>query len=272
VKWLENNLPGQILVGACGLLLLVSVILGVAWTRPASSGGDGETPGPVALSAATSTTELAPLGEYREVTDRPLFNETRRPEIETGEFDETEAAPADTTVADAPKVSLTGVVIMPGAKIASLTPEGGGEAMLFREGHPMRGDYNGWQVSEVGPRRVTLESSNGQRLELDLLVHDQVINQPPRPEPVLRREQPAEDSSGGTPEDDDDPDRLSRAEEIRQRIAERREQLRQEAAERRDGAPPGTETDRKQINNYQSAIQDMIQGRKDKKKDDDDDR
>lgn len=259
MKWLQNNLPGVILASACAALVLIGLLLALLGTRPVSSGADASA-GAVEIETAQASrpAELDALGQYRVITDRPLFNETRRPVIEIEEEEEPEPEVAQVEVADAPKVSLTGVVITPEVKLVSLTPAGGGEPVVFREGLPMQGEYNGWAVAEISPRAVVLESRNGQKLELGLVVHDQKIKEPPRPvKPAPARDEADED-------DDGDPEQLSRAEEIRQRIAERREQLRQEAAEK-DAAQ--SEPD---ISPYQAAIRGLMNSSdKEKEKDDD---
>lgn len=262
MKWLQNNVMGVILAAACGLLLLVAVSLAWVGSWPASSGEVDAAELDLAMEQRAEPDELEPLRSYRVVTDRPLFNQSRRPVIEIEESVQPEQEAAQATVAEAPQVSLTGVVITPEVKLVSLTPADGGEAVVFGEGKPMRGEYNGWVVSEVMPRAAVLESSSGQKVELSLVVHDQKIKEPPkpvRPEP----EAPDEDQMG---EDGEEP--LSRAEEIRQRIAERREQLRREAAENQEGGDDAAAGEGPSP--YAQAIRNMMgQGKKDQDDDDD---
>jgi hypothetical protein len=243
LKWLRNNLPGLMLLGACGFLLLVSLGLSALWNRPPESGVDTEFEGFADPSAQNGGADLGPLSDYRIVSDQPLFNETRRPEMEALEPAQQEAAEEPRRqVAEAPKLTLTGVVMTPDMTLATLTPAGGGEPVMAHAGHPMTGEHQGWIISEIQPRKVTLESLDGAVVQLDLMVHDQKIKEPPRPVPAKPPEELAEDAG----------EQLSRAEEIRQRIAERREQLRQEAGESQpqNGPPPKSD--------YQAAIQRMI--------------
>ncbi len=103
---------------------------------------------------------------------------------------------------------------------------------MAHEGQSLTGEFVGWQVSIVNPRDVVLKSNDGQQLELELQVHDVAIKEPPKPKPVAKTAQagkskqtePDKAKSGA----DDDEAPLSRAEQIRQRIAERREELRRE--------------------------------------------
>jgi hypothetical protein len=256
VKWLQNNLLGVLLLGASGVLLLVAGMLQVTWNRPVSF-ETAIVPDELAGADPPSVgSDLGPFGEYRVVEDRPLFSETRRPVIQLDEAEQepVEAEPA-VAEADEPEVSLTGIVITPEVKLVSLTPKGSSEALVFREGAPMRGEYNGWIVSQVWPRKALLESVGGARVELELAVYDQSIKPPPKQAPV-RQPEPAEELEAAGEQSDP----LSRAEEIRQRIAERREQLRQEAA---------TGKREPVVSPYQAAIQKLINP--DESDDDDDD-
>ena len=95
-----------------------------------------------------------------------------------------------------------------------------------------------------------LRSRNGRLLNLDLQVHDVAIKAPPAPVAPAPSAAPPDARAGG---EEDEP--LSRAEQIRQRIAERREELRleQELKKAEDGIPSGRKT-----SDYQSAIRAMM--------------
>ena len=118
----------------------------------------------------------------------------------------------------------------------------------------------------MGPRTVVLESRDGQKLELELQVHDVKIKEPPKPvvaaKPAAAEgEQPA--GEDGQP--------LSRAEQIRQRIAERREELRREQEEQqaqRESNVKAVEGTKSVPQNYQNAIRAMMNKSKDKSSDD----
>ena len=171
---------------------------------------------------------------------------------------------AETAVAvkDAPEVRLTGVIITPGMKIASLTPvDVKLESVMAHEGQSLTGEFVGWQVSAVNPRMVVLKSSDGQRLELDLQVHDVTIKEPPKPVAPAKNKADQDEQLLG-----EDGEPLSRAEQIRQRIAERREELRLEQEEQ-EAANEARKANRPK--DYQSAIRAMINKKgKDKNSDD----
>lgn len=268
MSWLEKNPVGVALLGACGLLVLVGLVLTVAWGGAASSGDAGsDAAGDMTLPEVATARELGTLRDYEVVLNRPVFNDTRRPIIidQVTPEEIIEVAEPEYVVADPPKVRLTGVVITPTDRFVTLTPESGGEALVLREGMPLDGEYVGWTVREVKPRTVSLASSRGQRLEFELSVHDAMIAEPPEPQPRA----PAEEA---TPVDGGDvaptaatmaiadggaatQETRSRADEIRERIRQRREELREEADQQAESQADDAEA---RANAYQEAIQSMI--------------
>jgi len=125
-------------------------------------------------------------------------------------------------------------------------------------------------VSKVDPRTVMLVSRDGQELELNLQVHDVAIKEPPKPvqKPAAKAERNQAESA-----DAEDGEPLSRAEQIRQRIAERREELRleQEAQQAQNNAAQGGREKADKQPSYQEAIRSLMkpkpkdQGSNDKK-------
>ena len=270
MRWFQNNLPGLVLACASGGLLLLVLIMALLWRMPVST---EITPDPVASGSpeqvVATFSEIGPLGQFSVVTDRPLFNPSRRPELIVDEGDEGDLVIEGGEVANAPDVKLTGVVITPEIKVVSLTPSGGGEPLVIAQGQPMQGEYNGWRIEDVSARNATLVARNGSRVDLALVVHDQKIIEPPKPKrPAAESDEDMESVREEYDDDDDDDEPVSRAEEIRQRIAERREQLRREAEERESA---GQET--KSAVNYSQAISKMInQDKKQEENTDDDSR
>ena len=272
MKWLQDNPVGMILAAIGGVFVLLALGMAIVWNLPVSV----ETAGPETEVAAAGQTDLVmhqigALGDYRIINEKPVFNESRQPVI--AELDDDLQAD-DTTieVKGAPDVKLTGVVITPSARIASLTPADQNiEAVMAREGESLTGEYVGWRVAAVHPRTVLLESRDGQSLELELQVHDVKIEEPP---PVVTASPIAQALVGQeveTADENDEP--LSRAEQIRQRIAERREELRleQEAQQSQAGTQADTAGQPTKPSDYQSAIRAMMknkskdQGSNDKK-------
>ena len=254
MKWLEGNPVGMALAALSGLFVLLALGMAIVWSLPvavdvADTGSDIANSNDSILAAG----QIGALGDYQVIIERPVFNESRLPVIEEDveALDEVVDDPS-IAVKDAPDVRLTGIIITPGMKIASLTPADGDlESVMAHEGESLIGEYVGWKVSAVNPRNVVLESRDGRKLELELLVHDVKIKEPPKPAPTEQAAQnePGQPAAGA--DEDDEP--LSRAEQIRQRIAERREELRREQEEQGNGEASGTRpVDGKSA--YQNAI------------------
>jgi len=248
IRWLEGNPVGIALAGGCAGLLVISLLLGVVWALSPS----GELPGAGGGEAAMTldVPELAdsePLEQYIVITERPVFNEGRRPVMLDDSLDgEGEDNLVDEPV-DAPEVELAGVVITPSIRMATLRVKDEPESLVAFEGQPLEGNYGSWKISQILPREVTLSSGDGRDVQLKLLVHDATIKTPPKAEPKAAPDTPAAAAKDDAGERDQP---LSRAEEIRQRIAERREELRRAAKD--------NETSQEKPQDYRSAIQSMI--------------
>jgi general secretion pathway protein N len=279
MNWLENNPLGVAMVSFCGLALLVSGAMIYVWSKPATSGASpDEMIAPVQGQISQMSSDLGPITGYKEVTERPVFDESRRPSLSIdGEGLDMDNMSA---IDGAPEVRLTGVIITATQKLAMLRPVEGGESLVAREGESLESDYAGWSVSEIKPRSVMLESRDGDELELDLLVNTRKIEEPISLVPeVAANSVEAQSGAGGNGRnasghnspghnnsaangegENAEGQPLSRAEEIRQRIAARREELRRQAQDTRGRSTADSSDDSGGSNrsSYQSAIQDMV--------------
>lgn len=269
MKWLQDNPLGMALAAISGFFVLLVLIMAIIWTLPVSvEPSDTETASAVSEDSIMNPVEVGALAKYQVIIEKPVFNESRTPQMAA--VDEGLEEDGTIEIKGAPEVRLTGVVIAPGKKVASLTPiNGESESVMAQEGQSLSGEFVGWQVSSIHPRTVVLESRDGQKLELELQVHDATIQEPPEPVAPLKTAQssPGED---GQMAGDDEP--LSRAEQIRQRIAERREELRieQEEQQAQKDISAGAAKKPAKATNYQNAIRDLMnkkpkdQGKNDK--------
>ena len=82
MRWLEDNPVGQALTAVAGTLVLGMLLLGVIWTLPPSgTGGELSDGGEVLRLEVPELTESEPIDAYAVVTERPVFNESRQPEL-----------------------------------------------------------------------------------------------------------------------------------------------------------------------------------------------
>lgn len=262
IRWLEDNPIGVTLAGVCGGLLVISLLLGVVWSMsPSTSGLNPDNADTNMTLDVPELGESEPIQVYAVITDRPVFNESRLPVIEDDLLAENEDDLLSEEEVDAPEVELAGVIITPSIRMATLRAKDEQESLVAFEGQPLKGNYGSWHVSRIMPREVTLSSGSGENVQLKLQVHDVTIAAPPQPQPKAGAEKQAPVAVAGEG-DDDEP--VSRAEEIRQRIAERREELKRAAED--EGESPAKPVD------YQSAIRSMMSGKTTKKQSDENER
>jgi hypothetical protein len=250
------------LASICGGLLVISLLLGVVWSLPPSvPASDSDSGDEVAALDVPELDDSEPLEAYTVITERPVFNESRQPVIEEDLADEDPDGLLAEEDVDAPDVELAGVIITPSIRMVTLRSKERSESLVAFEGQPLEGNYGSWQVSHIDPREITLSSDSGEELILTLQVHDIKIEEPPKTETEESEEQ---SSPVAQATDGDSEQPLSRAEEIRQRIAQRREELRQAAADK--------EQNKEQEVDYREAIQSMVSGSRRKKEQDENER
>ncbi len=253
-RLLQDNPIGLALAGVCAFLLLSMLVIFIGSHMPLSSDEINESE--LADGALINLPELAespPLDNYSAIVQRPLFNETRLPVIEAElEVEEPveEVILADDTDLE---VELSGIVITPTLRMATLKRPEGLKSLVAIEGKYLEGEFGSWQLTQVESRKVTLVSDSGKELLLELQVHDERIEPPEPPVVPAASEQTAGTEGQQSIQENGEP--MSRADEIRQRIAERREELRQQA-EAEDQA--GTENVQP---TYEEAIRAMINRR-----------
>jgi len=250
MKWFEANPLAIALASICGVLLLISLILAVMGSLPPSvkdAGGDSGEEGFVI--DVPELKENEPIEAYAVITERPLFNENRLPDIEDESSEENEEVVEEEV--DAPDFELAGVIITPSIRMVTLKTKDQPLSLVAFEGQPLQGDYGTWQVSRIEPRQITLASGSGEEVQLMLQVHDATIAAPPRRSTAAENADKKPAAQVGE-EENDQP--LTRAEEIRQRIAQRREELRQ-AAEKNGGDGTDLKEYRKELRSLMNGVQ-----------------
>lgn len=251
-RLLQDNPVGLALAGVGAVLLLFTLVFTVWSFLPLADSEIAEAD--MDANTLVQIPELAtsqPLENYSVIVQRPLFNETRLPIIDTGdESDE----PVEVVVGDETEleVELSGVVITPTLRMATLKRTDGLKSLVAIEGKYLEGEFGSWQLSRVDSREVTLISDAGKELQLELQVHDERIEPPELP---VEPESDATASAEAASAEPDAAAPMSRADEIRQRIAERREELRQQA-EAEDSAGESNAQP-----SYEEAIRAMINRR-----------
>lgn len=205
---------------------------------------------------------LGPLAQYREVGDRPLFSENRRPQAFVLQPEGEEGTPANNF-----DYVLSSVLITPQVRLAIVQPTNGGKSVSFRLGESTE-DLPNWRLVSLNPRSAVFEGPGGTK-SLDLRVwpggarqggaapvpqaDNTMVNADaaapiPAPPPANAMPVPAPPASTGgrlgeeAATDEDKKDEEARAKQqmdaIRKRIEERRAQLRREAQQQPPGSTP----------------------------------
>lgn len=162
------------------LIGLVSLIALLAWTVREASWSPQPLPTPTAPDTPAAVTMpneagfAAPLSDYGTTLSRPLFYANRQPPVADGATEETPGTPAGHTAGQAPRLSLSAVIVEDGQRSALLSAPGQATSTRLREGDSLAG----WRLVTIAEDRVTVES-DGRQEELLLRRFDSAPPPPP---------------------------------------------------------------------------------------------
>ena len=118
IKRFEGNPVAIGLASMIAVLVVISLVIGVVWSLPPRAGNPGSTAdGSVPQLDIPALEDNEPLQTYAVISERPVFNESRLPVLEQ-ELDEDEEDVEEEV--DAPDVQLSGVIITPTMRMATL--------------------------------------------------------------------------------------------------------------------------------------------------------
>ncbi|HZF99062.1 MAG TPA: hypothetical protein VEY92_12640, partial [Pseudoxanthomonas sp.] len=127
---------------------------------------------PLSRPPAGAEERLGPLVQYSEISARPIFNSSRRPQpFFIAGNDGEQAKPFDFV--------LSSVLITPSLRMAILQPTQGGESVRLKVGESPPSMAQ-WQLVDVQPRSVSFNGSEGPRT-LELRVFNGTGGQAPTP-------------------------------------------------------------------------------------------
>lgn len=249
----QRNLLTVILIGAVVLTGVVGAamafVLGRVNVDQIEPAGNTEVEH---VQADVPETGLTEFDQYTTIMERPVFFSDRRlPVVEIAGDDE-ESEPAEIEEVEEIselKAAVAGIVITPEMKLAMVSDETAGKTVVLREGMSLEGEQAAWKLETILPRAVSFVSVDGRQTQLELQVNTEGLTVD-TPAPSRRRQAQAETEGGESrPEEPGageesraSEEARARAEEIRQRVAERRAQLRAEA-ERRARQQEGQDND-----------------------------
>ncbi|MDR9453921.1 MAG: hypothetical protein RI542_08305 [Wenzhouxiangella sp.] len=218
---LEKNLLTTVLVGASGVFGLVgAMFMGLYFLTDVRFIDPAEEQSTELSLVQAPETGLEELAAYSAITERPVFFPDRRlPVMEVAQTDETIDEPEiEIEPVDPLDAVVAGIIIAPDYRVALVNDKVAGEVKIMREGMSFEGDQAPWRLTEIGARGANFVSVDGQETALELNVYT---------EGLAMGSSGQSASGGGASEQTDSPQ--SRADLIRQRVAERRAELRARA-------------------------------------------
>jgi general secretion pathway protein N len=216
-----------VLAGACGLLLLLALLLQMGLGRGYHwlSTDEDAVSGPGAANIDRVPFKLPPETSFAQTQARPLFNEDRKP---------TPDVPVDGGPPPPPpvplNVSLTGIILTPQLRLAMIHDNAKNDSAAVKEGMPLPGDLGGWILTRVKERSAIFKEAAGDEVEVELstAVASPKPNTPARPGapvPVMPPQPAGPKPMPATARPQD----ANQAEQLQRRIEERRKQMRDEA-------------------------------------------
>ncbi len=235
---MKTNVVVNTLIAIIGLLLIVAALQFVGWGRGIHDIEPADFDENRIEQLVTAKDDLAAPDIKPEVIDRvtqtPLFREDRQPFVPPQVVDkESENEPVIEQV-EPLKAQVTSIIITNNASYVMVQDQVSNERLTLKEGMPLEGAQGMWVVDRIDKRKVTFTAEGQEPVELELEVFSGALNKGGRNQNQNRRQQAARSNQ---PQNNDNkkltPEQLrqKKAEEIRQKIAERRAEMRAKAAQ-----------------------------------------
>lgn len=205
---------GLVVVNAVLMLLWVGLSAGAAWlwfnppraqTIDLSENADASATADAIVGKPLAPIALRPLNSYREIVERPLFYQARRPP----ESDKAPPAPVEPPpVEEEVELTLIGIMVVGDDRSALIKNETTGKTVVVKQGD----SFDSWSLGAVASDRVLL-GKNGEFKEIKL---------------IRNKRQPSQKIT----------QQVEQLKEARRLAAERREQLRQQRLQPTGEPPP----------------------------------
>ena len=144
----EMSLYTRIMLGTCAVLAVIIVAEVTLMSRDSSAMSD-ESAANLSIVAASDTTaatlQIAPLAVYREVLERPLFSDSRRPPQKAAQAKDSVRAVQLST-----KWKVTGIVVAGDSSFVHVEGIRDRKTIRLQIGMPL----DGWQLQEIAPDQI----------------------------------------------------------------------------------------------------------------------
>ena len=165
------SLYSRVMLGVCAALLLIilmEVLLLGGESGAAVTASNTQDQGSAAPGAVPQSLQIPPVVAYREVTERPLFSDSRRPPPQ----DKAAANSAVRATQLVGKWKVTGIVVAGDSSFAHVEGIRDRKTVRLQLGAPL----DGWQLEEIHPDHLVFNSAD---TTATLLLHDE--DNPPSP-------------------------------------------------------------------------------------------
>lgn len=235
---MKTNLLVNVLIAVIGLLLIVAALQFVGWGRGIEDIQAEEFNENQIEQLVTAKDDLAAPDIKPEIIDRitqtPLFREDRQPYVPPLVVENNPEDNQDVIEVKPLKAQVTSIIITNNNSYVMIQDQLTNERLTLKEGMPLDGEQGMWVVQNIDKRKVTFAAEGQEPVELELEVFSGALNKGASNRQQKRIQQAAQAAKQAVDDDKSlTPEQLrqKKAEEIRQKIAERRAEMRAKAAQ-----------------------------------------
>ncbi len=235
---MKTNLLVNVLIAVIGLLLIVAALQFVGWGRGIEDIQAEEFNENQIEQLVTAKDDLAAPDIKPEIIDRitqtPLFREDRQPYVPPLVVENNPEDNQDVIEVKPLKAQVTSIIITNNNRYVMIQDQLTNERLTLKEGMPLDGEQGMWVVQNIDKRKVTFAAEGQEPVELELEVFSGALNKGARNQSQNNRQQATQEiKQADNNENKLTPEQLrqKKAEEIRQKIAERRAEMRAKAAQ-----------------------------------------
>ena len=235
---MKTNVLVNALIAVIGLLLMLAALQFVGWGRGISEIEPAGYDENRIEQLVTAKDDLAAPDIKPEVIDRitqtPLFREDRQPFVPPLVVDEGSENETLLEQVEPLKAQVTSIIITNNSSYVMIQDQLTNERLTLKEGMPLDGEQGMWVVQNIDKRKVTFTAEGQEPVELELEVFSGALNKGGGNRAQKKRQQASQkNNQANNKEVNLTPEQLrqKKAEEIRQKIAERRAEMRAKAAQ-----------------------------------------
>jgi hypothetical protein len=235
---MKTNVLINALIAVIGLLFIVAALQFVGWGRGINELQPADYDENRIEQLVAAKDDLAAPDIKPEIIDRitqtPLFREDREPFVPPLVVEENPEGSQEAIEIKPLKAQVTSIIITNNNSYVMIQDQVSNERLTLKEGMPLDGEQGMWVVDSIDSRKVVFTAEGQEPVELELEVFSGALNKGARNRNQNNRQQATQEiKQADNNENKLTPEQLrqKKAEEIRQKIAERRAEMRAKAAQ-----------------------------------------